>query len=297
MDDKTINEYIEDLKNGKDTAERAYKMRKSIMERAAAAYSKAQVMEATLKDYRDHIATTRQAAAAIGTAAVNALTTGVKVVGNTDKARQSVELLTYEIQDIACQAEAINKKITVFRKAVEDKIGKDKPALACIDEVLKTLPGVSDQAFAGLDKSLALIKNISCVQTSLEGSCGVNSRLLALTTKMACCGFKDEAGTVDPALVEKYKCDVPKETKEGDAKCGTLYETYETKVTPDYGCDLKKDFAGYVNKTDTNYKDALDKSAAALAWLNCATAEKNAAEATFNACKAAYEAALAAKKC
>lgn len=298
MGDKTINEYIEDLKNGKDTAERAYKVRKSIMDRASAAYSKAQTVEAALKAYWDRVVATRQMVATIGTSVVNAMTTGVTVVGNTDKARQAVEFLTYEIQDIACQAEAITNQIKDFQKAVEAKIGKDKPALACIDEVLKTLPDVSTHAFAGLDKSLALIKTINYVQTSLEGKCGVNSRLLELTEKMVDCGFKDEIGTIDAAWVEKYKCEIPIEVTSEDPKCGDKYATYNAKVSPSYdGCDLQKNFCNYINKTETNYKDAMDKSIAALDWFNCATAQKNAAEATFNACKAAYEAALQAKKC
>lgn len=297
MNGMTINEYIENLNAGKNTAERAYKLRKSLWERATAAYDKARMVENALKEDCDRIAKSDQAATAIDNMLLQIAKTGDTVTGNTDKARQAAELLVYEIRDIVCQAEAMSEKLKEFKIKIESVIGKDKPALQCVDEVMKTLPDVSTHGFAGLDKALSVIKNVNHIEAAIGGECGVNARLLVMTHKIKDCGFKEDIGAEEDALAKKYPCTIPAAADLTDSLCGSLYNQYAAKPTPSCGQDFEASFAAYRNKTKTNYNDAVDKSTSALAWLNCTTETKNAAEATFNACKAAYEAALAAKKC
>jgi uncharacterized protein YoxC len=295
--DKTIKEYIDDLKNGSDTAERTFKLRKAFWNRASAAYGKAQMIESSLKDYSDRIATADAAATAIDSALLRAADAGDKVTDNTDKARQAVELLTSEIQDIACQAEVLTQCLKKFRTDMESKMGKDKPGLACVDEVLKTIPDVTTHAYAGLDKVLAVAKNVHCVQTSIAANCGVNARLLGLAHLIKTCGFKETVGSEETRLSAKYTCTIPGAAKEDDAACQTVYGDYAAKNNPKCDKVFEVSFAGYRQNTNTNYDLAKAKTTAALAWLNCTAEQKNKAEAEFNACKAAYEAAVAANKC
>ncbi|WP_421795250.1 hypothetical protein [Haliscomenobacter sp.] len=293
----TITKYINDLKNGRDTAERVYQVRKSLWERAIAAYSKAQMVEGALKAACDRIETTVDTAEAINNTLIRAAKAGHNVFQNTNKARQASELLNYEMMDILCQAEVFAKKMDKFRIDVLAKLGADKPVATCIDDLIKTLADISKHAQEGLNKTLSGVSVIHDIQAAIADNCGINARLLSLTAQLKTCGMKDNQSQEELDLGKEYVCTVPDIGSMEDKDCGNQYKAYTLAVLPVCNHDFKSSFNKYRNETKNNFDKAKKKSEAALAWLNCTAEQKNLAEANFNACKAAYDAAVAAKKC
>ncbi|MFM9946778.1 MAG: hypothetical protein ACKV1O_02460 [Saprospiraceae bacterium] len=296
----TIKGYIESLRVGKDAAERRYKQRKALWERALAAYQRAQLVEMTWKAYCDRIQQTDRAASNINDVLFGALKQGDAVVTNTQNAQQAVEYLSSEVRDIACQAEVLKKLLEEFRSKVEGKLGKDAASLGCIDEVLKTIPDVTTHSFAALESIFAVHKTISWVRESLAGNCGVNARIEGLIKRLRHCGLKEGMTTEEEAtLFAKYDCSIPDANQISDTECDAQYKNYNN---PDENLtcihsELDVSFPRYRNVTKNNCANAVKKALAAREWLNCTSEAKNKAEAEFNACKAAYEAAVAAQKC
>lgn len=295
--DLTITKYINELKSGKDTAERIFLVRKSLWERAKAAHDKAQMVESALKAACDRIETTDDSAEAINNTLIRAAKVGHNVVQNTDKARQASELLHYEMLDILCQAEIFGKKLEKFKSEVLARLGADKPVAACMDPVFKTLPDISKHAEEGVNKTLAGVRVIHDIHAAIADNCGINARLLGLAGQLKTCGMKNSQSQEELDLGKEYLCTIPDAASTVDEKCGNLFNAYDSAKLPDCNRDFKASFNKYRRDAKNDYGRAKDKSEAALAWLNCTAEQKNIAEANFNACKAAYDAAVAAKKC
>lgn len=299
-----IKKYIGDLEKGQATAERVYKQRKAIWERAVAAHGKAQLFESTWKEYCNRNDAIDKSASAINDSLFRAAKYGDHVVGKTDKANQAVELLTYDVRDIACQAEYLTKMLEEFATSVNTVLGKDAKAGKCIEDFAKTIPDVSKFSLEALDQSLELVKVTSWVQESIGGDCGVNARVLELMAVVKACGFLEgqdpdsDIAKQTKNLRKKYPCTITDADQMVDDACGTkFYKPFAALEPPSCINDDKTDFGDYYSKTKTNCKKSEAKVTAARNWLNCAEEAKNEALANYNACKAAYELALEAQKC
>lgn len=292
-----LTKYLNDLKKGRDTAERSYLVRRSVWERASTAYGKTQQIESAFKDSWDRIEKVDESADAISSTLLRAAKTGVTVNDNTDKARQASELLTYEILDILCLADTIAKELEDVKKEVLNKLTPDKPIAGCIDKVLKTLPDINKNAKEALDKTLSVVGSIHDIQAAIADNCGINARLIGLAKQLQDCGLSDCPPSIGEDPIAKFTCVTPKMDAIEDNACSSQYSTYLSTPLPACDRDLKATFNKYRSDTEVNYKKAKKKTEVTLAWLNCTAEQKNATEASFNACKAAYDAAKAANKC
>lgn len=298
-----ILEYVEDLEKGKSTAERLYKQRKAIWDRAVAAYGKAQLFETTWKDFCNRSEVTSKMAMTIHDALFQCVKYGDQVAKRTEDANTAVELLAYDIRDIACQAEYLQKLVEDFSTSAKTLLGKDSKCEKAVADFMKTLPDVSKFSREALDKTLALVKTTDGVHEAIGGNCGVNARILDVMADVKKAGLLHQ---LDPssevfkqatALRKKYTSDIAAADDIKDDACDSAYQLY--KAQKGATCVNKENdkFDKYFNWSKNNLISAETKLTFARDWLNCSAEAKNKAEATFNACKAAYELALEAKKC
>jgi hypothetical protein len=298
-----IIEYIEDLEKGKATAERIYKQRKALWDRAVAAYGRSQMFESTWKDFNDRNDAIDKSARSINDALLRAAKYGDHVVEKTDKAKKAVELLAYDVRDIACQAEYLTNLMEDFGTSIKNLLGKDAKAEKCIEDFVKTIPDVSKCSLEALDKTLDLIKVASWVNESIGGNCGVNARILNIMSAIKSCGLLDNLDPDSEAVKQtivlrgKYTCIITEAGNIADTTCGSFYAKYASSEGPSCLGKDETNFCDYSNKTKINWKKAEAKVTAARNWLNCTAEAKNTAEANYNACKAAYELAKDAQKC
>lgn len=298
-----ILEYVEDLEKGKSTAERLYKQRKAIWDRAAAAYGKAQLFETTWKDFCGRSEATSKLALAIHDAMFRCVKYGDQVSDRTEDANNAVELLAYDVRDIACQAEYLQKLVEDFSASAKTVLGKDSKCEKFVADFMKTLPDVSKFSIEALDKTLDLVKTTDSVHEAIGGNCGVNARILDIMGAIKAAGLLHQLDpTGDTAkqtanLRKKYTSQIAAIDDLKDDTCDTAYQAYKGQKGATCVNKENDKFDQYVNWSKKNLINAESKLTLAREWLNCTAEAKNKAEATFNACKAAYELALEAKKC
>ncbi|MBL7780641.1 MAG: hypothetical protein JNM22_05435 [Saprospiraceae bacterium] len=298
-----ILEYVEDLEKGKSTAERLYKQRKAIWDRATSAYGKAQLFESTWKDFYDGSEATSKLAMSIYDAMFRAVKYGDGVASRTADANKAVELLAYDVRDIACQAEYLQTLVDEFNTSAKVALGKDSKCEKFVADFMKTLPDVSKFAIDALDKTLELVKTTDSVHEAISGNCGINARILDVMSTIKAVGLlhqldpNSETAKQTANLRKKYTSQITEVDDLKDDTCDTAYKAFKGQKGATCANKENDKFDQYVNWSKNNLGKAENKLTLAREWLNCTTEAKNKAEAAFNACKAAYELALEAKKC
>ncbi len=295
----SLKDYIEARKKEKETAERQYKQRKAIYDRAKNADEQAYFIKAALKEYRDKVKIMDDLAMDIDKSLQRAIDSGILINNRMECAIQSVILLSYETRDFLRQAETLINALSVFSGKAVLKDRTD--ILKSIDTIAKLLDTIVKNGLESLEKIFSLLKIMDEAQIVNNGNCGIIARNVELIKRLDDCVLVVK----DPTFFDKfnaYPCTIEAADTLEDTLCDSAYNTYNNSISLnclDSILDIKekKGYPLYANNIRKGYDNATIKADNAREWLNCTINAKNEAETNFNACKAAYDLALTTYKC
>jgi hypothetical protein len=310
-----IQGFIDARLKDKDNAERYRNQRLSYLERAKSAYTKAKLLENTFKSDFDALKSTNEVVKNLDKAVYRAALLGKKTIENTEIAVDSLEKVIIEMSQVSQKAEDLIAEVKDYKDKAKAILGEKAALMAPIDAIAITTEPTLDLGLSALDKALSALKNTEMLFDAMQGTCGVESRLVNIMTLLEqwslplqkleentedepCQDCEDEEQKNRKAL-KIYVCAIPApENAPADDICDCQYDAFIATLKTDDSCLVDTSaITKYCNDVDNNYNSAKKQAKAASVWLNCATEAKNNADAKYNACKGAYEASVAARKC